>query len=154
MEAITIEENNLDSDLEFRIEFVPPSSFFFSPLVSAMISVLALSVALVIGMALTKRRARVPTMITVLVLGLLAFSIYWMGLPLQIVLGIVSTSVLLVFPISLVSPSSTTMDKISKKIGGPHVKCPSCGKSNQVQSTVRPLRMPCSDCNSILRLES
>ncbi len=154
MEAINIEETNMDSDLEFRIEFTPPSSIFFSPLVSAMMSVLALSIALMVGMALTKRRARVPTMITVLVLGLLAFTIYWMGLPMEIVLGIVSTSVLLVFPISLVSPTSNTMEKIGKKIGGPHVKCPSCGSSNLVQSTVRPLRIPCLKCNSILRIES
>ena len=154
MESISITEEDLDTEIEFRIEFVPPSSIIFSPLVSAMISVLALSVALVIGMALTKRRARVPTMITVLVLGALAFTIYWMGLPLQIVLGIVSTSVLLVFPISLVSPTSKTIEKISNKAVGPYVKCPSCGISNQVQSTVRPLRIPCSECNSILRIEN
>ena len=154
MEVITVEDNDIDSDTEFRIEFVPPNSFLFSPLVSAMMSVLALSISLLIGMALTKRRARVPTMVTILVLGSLAFSIYWMGLPMQIVLGIVSTSILLVFPISLVSPSSGTIEKISKKIGGPHVKCPSCGKSNQVQSNVRPLRIPCSECNSILRIEA
>ena len=106
MEVITVEDKDIDSDTEFRIEFVPPNSFLFSPLVSAMMSVLALSISLMIGLALTKRRARVPTMITILVLGSLAFSIYWMGLPMQIVLGIVSTSILLVFPISLVSPSS------------------------------------------------
>ena len=154
MESISITEEDIDTEIEFRIEFVPPSSIIFSPLVSAMISVLALSVALVIGMALTKRRARVPTMITVLVLGALAFTIYWMGLPLQIVLGIVSTSVLLVFPISLVSPTSKTIEKITNNVGGPYVKCPSCGISNQVQSTVRPLRIPCSECNSILRIEN
>tara|TARA_B110000881_G_scaffold220933_1_gene248046 strand:+ start:3921 stop:5924 length:2004 start_codon:yes stop_codon:yes gene_type:complete len=154
MESISITEADIDTEIEFRIEFVPPTSIIFSPLVSAMISVLALSVALVIGMALTKRRARVPTMITVLVLGALAFTIYWMGLPLQIVLGIVSTSVLLVFPISLVSPTSKTIEKISNKVGGPYVKCPSCGISNQVQSMVRPLRIPCSECNSILRIEN
>jgi len=153
MESLKIGENDIDEELEFKLEFVPPSSIFFSPLVSAMASVFALCVALIMGLALTKRRARLPTMVTVLVLGALAFTIYWMGLPLQIVLGIVSTSILLVFPISLVSPSSGTMEKISKKIGGPHVKCPSCGKSNKVESTIRPLRIPCSDCNSILRIE-
>ena len=154
MEVISVEDTDVDSETEFRIEFTPPDSFLFSPLVSAMISVLALSISLMIGMALTKKRARVPTMVTILVLGSLAFTIYWMGLPMQIVLGIVSTSILLVFPISLVSPASGTMEKISKKIGGPHVKCPSCGKSNQVQSNVRPLRIPCSKCNSILRIEA
>jgi hypothetical protein len=154
MEVISVEDTDVDPETEFRIEFTPPDSFFFSPLVSAMISVLALSISLMVGMALTKKRARVPTMVTILVLGSLAFTIYWMGLPMQIVLGIVSTSILLVFPISLVSPASGTMEKISKKIGGPHVKCPSCGKSNQVQSNVRPLRIPCSKCNSILRIEA
>lgn len=154
MEVISIKNSDIDAEEEFRIEFTPPDSFFFSPLVSAMMSVLALSISLMIGMALTKKRARVPTMVTILVLGSLAFTIYWMGLPMQIVLGIVSTSILLVFPISLVSPTSGTIEKISKKIGGPHVKCPSCGKSNQVQSNVRPLRIPCTNCNSILRIES
>ena len=52
-----------------------------------------------IGMALTRRRTRAPSMIMIGVLGVLSLSIYWFGLPMPIVLGVVSSSILLVFPL-------------------------------------------------------
>ena len=118
-----------------------------------MISVFALCLALGIGMALTKRRTRVPSMIMIGVLGVLSLSIYWFGLPMPIVLGVVGSSVLLVFPAAIISPvvEDSESQRNSKK--GGRVKCPSCGKRNSVESDIRPLRIECSGCSSILRIE-
>ena len=93
-------------------------------------------------------------MIMVSVLGVLTFVIYWFGLPMQIVLGVVASSVLLVFPVALISPTDVTMEKMggsSARAG--RVGCPSCGAKNKVESNVRPLRLDCSGCGSTLRIE-
>ncbi|HJL54950.1 MAG: hypothetical protein QGF28_04845 [Candidatus Thalassarchaeaceae archaeon] len=154
MEILFIEESGIDSEADFRIDFASPSSLVYSPLVSAMIAVFALCLAIGIALALTKRRTRVPSMIMVSVLGVLTLVIYWFGLPMQIVLGVVASSVLLVFPVTLISPTDESMEKVG---GGPtkvgKVRCPSCGAKNKVESNVRPLRLDCSECRSTLRIE-
>ena len=154
MEVLVIEESDIDSETDFRIDFSSPESLMYSPLVSAMIAVFALCLAIGIALALTKRRTKVPSMIMVSVLGVLTFVIYWFGLPMQIVLGVVASSVLLVFPVTLISPTDESMERVSS---GParagRVRCPSCGTKNKVESDVRPLRLDCSGCGSTLRIE-
>jgi hypothetical protein len=154
MEVLVIEESDIDSETDFRIDFASPESLMYSPLVSAMIAVFALCLAIGIALALTKRRTKVPSMIMVSVLGVLTFVIYWFGLPMQIVLGVVASSVLLVFPVTLISPTDESMERVSS---GParagRVRCPSCGTKNKVESNVRPLRLDCSGCGSTLRIE-
>ena len=153
MEILTVDESGIESDTDFRLDFEAKNALLFSPLISAMISVFALCLALGIGMALTKRRTRVPSMIMIGVLGVLSLSIYWFGLPMPIVLGVVGSSVLLVFPAAIISPvvEDSESQRNSKK--GGRVKCPSCGKRNSVESDIRPLRIECSGCSSILRIE-
>jgi hypothetical protein len=154
MEVLVIEESDIDSETDFRIDFASPESLMYSPLVSAMISVFALCLAIGIALALTKRRTKVPSMIMVSVLGVLTFVIYWFGLPMQIVLGVVASSVLLVFPVTLISPTDESIERVSS---GParagRVRCPSCGAKNKVESNVRPLRLDCSGCGNTLRIE-
>jgi hypothetical protein len=124
----------------------------FSPLISAMISVFSLCVAIAMGLFLTRKRSSIPSLITVVALGGLSLVVYILGMPMQIVLAIVGSSVLLVFPISLVSPKS---NKESGFIGkrGPRIDCPACGTSNPVESKIRPLRFECSGCDVMLRIE-
>ena len=153
MEVLTLEESNIESDTDFRLEFEAKNALLFSPLISAMISVFALCLALGIGIALTKRRTRVPSMIMVGVLGILSLSIYWFGLPMPIVLGVVGSSVLLVFPAAIVSPVIEDGESLRNSKKGGRVKCPSCGKRNPVESDIRPLRVECSGCRSVLRIE-
>ena len=69
MEIITMESSDIESDTDFRMEFGAENALLFSPLISAMISVFALCLALGIGMALTRRRTRAPSMIMIGVLG-------------------------------------------------------------------------------------
>ncbi len=150
-EILTLEESDIQSDSDYRVEFVASNSLLFSPLISAVISVFALVIAIGIGMALTRNRTRVPSMIMVGVLGVLSLSIYWYGLPMPIVLGVVASSVLLVFPAAIISPKKESTE--AKEIGRVRVKCPSCGKRNRVESDIRPLRIECKGCNSTLRIE-
>ena len=79
---------------------------------------------------------------------------YGLRAALPFVLGVVSSSMLLVFPVALVSPRSDfTEGRGTGKRASAHVKCPKCGVSNAVESDVRPLRLECSGCESTLRLE-
>ncbi len=153
MEILTLEESGIESDTDFRLDFEARNALLFSPLISAMISVFALCLALGIGMALTKRRSRVPSMIMIGVLGVLSLSIYWFGLPMPIVLGVVGSSVLLVFPAAVISPVIEDGDSPRNAKRGGRVKCPSCGKRNAVESDIRPLRIECVGCSSTLRIE-
>ena len=153
MEILTLEESSIESDTDFRLDFEARNALLFSPLISAMISVFALCLALGIGMALTKRRSRVPSMIMIGVLGVLSLSIYWFGLPMPIVLGVVGSSVLLVFPAAVISPVIEDGDSQRNAKRGGRVKCPSCGKRNAVESDIRPLRIECGGCSSTLRIE-
>ena len=153
MEILTLEESGIESDTDFRLDFEAKNALLFSPLISAMISVFALCLALGIGMALTKRRSRVPSMIMIGVLGVLSLSIYWFGLPMPIVLGVVGSSVLLVFPAAVISPVIEDGDSPRNAKRGGRVKCPSCGKRNAVESDIRPLRIECVGCSSTLRIE-
>ena len=153
MEILSIEENDIQSDVDFRIEFEASNALLFSPLISAVISVFALCLAIGIGLAMTKKRSRVPSMMVVSVLGVLCLAIYWFGLPMQIVLGVVGSSVLLVFPAAIISPTNLTDSGPTDDRRVARVKCPSCGKGNKVESNVRPLRIECKGCGSTLRLE-
>ena len=152
-EVLSLENTDIQSDEDFRLEFVASNALLFSPLISATISVFSLSIALGIGMALTRRRTRVPSMIMIGVLGILSLAIYWLGLPMPIVLGVVGSSILLVFPAAIISPTKSSEDRVNTGMSHGRVKCPSCGKKNRVESDVRPLRIDCYGCGSTLRIE-
>tara|TARA_B100000287_G_C20673844_1_gene794463 strand:- start:3706 stop:5748 length:2043 start_codon:yes stop_codon:yes gene_type:complete len=152
-EVLSLEDKDIQSDEDFRLEFVASNALLFSPLISATISVFALSIALGIGMALTRRRTRVPSMIMIGVLGILSLAVYWLGLPMPIVLGVVGSSILLVFPAAIISPTKSSEDRVNTGMAYGRVKCPSCGKKNRVESDVRPLRIDCYGCGSTLRIE-
>ena len=151
LESINIEQESLDKDENFRIEFLPSGNMAFSPLISAMLCVFALCIAIGMGLFLTRNRSSAPALISVTSLGGLSLVIYVLGMPMQIVLAIVASSILLVFPISLVSPKSNKERR--KKNKSPRIECPACGTSNPVESDVRPLRIECSGCEVMLRIE-
>jgi hypothetical protein len=151
LESINIDQESLDKDENFRIEFLPSGNMAFSPLISAMLCVFALCIAIGMGLFLTRNRSSAPALISVTSLGGLSLVIYVLGMPMQIVLAIVASSILLVFPISLVSPKSNKERR--KKNKSPRIECPACGTSNPVESDVRPLRIQCSECEVMLRIE-
>ena len=151
LEAINIKQNDISVDENFRIEFLPSGNMAFSPLISAMLCVFALCIAIGMGLFLTRNRSSAPTLISVSSLGGLSLVIYVLGMPMQIVLAIVASSILLVFPISLVSPKSNREKRRKNK--SPRIECPACETSNPVESNVRPLRIECSGCGVMLRIE-
>ena len=101
---------------------------------------------------MTRKRVSVPSLLTVVTLGGLAFIVYVLGMPMQIVLGIVGSSILLVFPVALVSPRLDPSNN-PRKGSGPTIQCPACDTINSVESNVRPLRFECKGCDAILRIE-
>ena len=151
LESININQESLDKGENFRIEFLPSGNMAFSPLISAMLCVFALCIAIGMGLFLTRNRSSAPALISVTSLGGLSLVIYVLGMPMQIVLAIVASSILLVFPISLVSPRSNK--ERGRKNKSPRIECPACGTSNPVESDVRPLRIQCSECEVMLRIE-
>ena len=151
LEAININQNDISVDENFRIEFLPSGNMAFSPLISAMLCVFALCIAIGMGLFLTRNRSSAPALISVSSLGGLSLVIYVLGMPMQIVLAIVASSILLVFPISLVSPKSNREKRRKNK--SPRIECPACETSNPVESNVRPLRIECSGCGVMLRIE-
>ena len=153
LEVITIEENDLDPDLDFRVEYQPSGFALYSALFGAMMSVLFLSVGIGISMAATKSRTSLPALVTVVTLGCLALVIYVLGMPMPIVFGVSLASVLLVMPVALVSPRTETVQKMTMKARGPSIQCPVCSTKVTVESDVRPLRMECPSCENMLRIE-
>jgi len=153
LEMLTVDEPELDPELDFRVEFQPSGFALYSVLYGAMMSVLFLSVGIGFAMALTKRRSSVPAVVTVVALGCLALVIYVLGMPMPIVFGVSISSILLVFPVALVSPKTETIQRIGRRSSGPHIDCPACSTRVLVESDVRPLRVECPSCKSMLRVE-
>ncbi|MBC64917.1 MAG: hypothetical protein CMB15_04740 [Euryarchaeota archaeon] len=151
LESININQGSIENDENFRIEFLPSGNMAFSPLISAMLCVFALCIAIGMGLFLTRNRTSSPALISVSSLGGLSLVIYVLGMPMQIVLAIVASSILLVFPISLVSPKSNR--ERNRRSKTPKIECPACGTSNPVESNVRPLRIQCIGCDVMLRIE-
>ena len=153
LEVLTVEEPELDPELDFRVEFQPSGFALYSVLYGAMMSVLFLSVGIGFSMALTKRRSSVPAVVTVVALGCLALVIYVLGMPMPIVFGVSISSIMLVFPVALVSPKTETIQRIGRRSTGPHIDCPACSTRVPIESDVRPLRIECPSCKSMLRVE-
>ncbi len=105
------------------------------------------------AMGLTKRRSSAPAVVTVVALGCLALVIYVLGMPMPIVFGVSISSILLVFPVALVSPKTETIQRIGRHSTGPYIDCPACTTRVPVESDVRPLRLECPNCKSMLRVE-
>ena len=153
LEVITIEESELDPNLDFRVEYQPSGFILYGVLIGAAMSVLFLSIGIGFAMSLTKRRTSLPALVTVIPLGCLALVIYGLGMPMPIVFGVSLSSVLLVFPVALVSPKNETVQKMIKQPRGPSIQCPVCSTKVTVESDVRPLRMECPSCENMLRIE-
>ena len=153
LEVLTVEEPELDPGLDFRVEFQPSGFALYSVLYGAMMSVLFLSVGIGFSMALTKRRSSIPAVVTVVALGCLALVIYVLGMPMPIVFGVSISSIMLVFPVALVSPKTETIQRIGRRSTGPHIDCPACSTRVPIESDVRPLRVECPSCKSMLRVE-
>ena len=153
LEVITIEENDLDPDLDFRVEYQPSGFALYRALFGAMMSVLFLSGGIGFTLFATKNRTSIPGLVTVVTLGSLALVIYVLGMPMPIVFGVSLASVFMVLPVALVSPRNEVVQKMAKRASGPSIQCPVCSTKVTVESDVRPLRMECPSCENMLRIE-
>ena len=111
----------LDPDLDFRVGTnlgIHPHGVYRSGDVCVV-----LSIGIGFAMSLTKRRTSLPSTRHRNHLGCLALVIYVLGMPMPIVFGVSLSSVLLVFPVALVSPKNETVQKMIKQPKGPSIQC-------------------------------
>ena len=86
------------------------------------------------------------------------------ALPPTFVLGIATACAGLMMPLAIISPrhegewalggeslSEDYEKALSREI--PTVECPACNTSNPVETTERPVRIPCGGCGRNLRIE-
>ena len=102
---------------------------------------------------------------SIVFIGLVGYAYILSSLPPTFVLAIAAASVVLMLPISLISPKNYGDEYLSdgsleedyeaameREI--PTVTCPACDTSNPIESTQRPLRIPCGGCGRMLRIEA
>ena len=165
-EIVTVDVTDLSDVSVFEVEYTLAPNALFSPFVTLLASLLMLVVAVVFGMRMTRRRSRViVSLSSVLFLGLLGYVYVLSSLPPQFVMAIAGGMVGLMIPIALISPHryddsllsdgslaedyEVAMDRVV-----PTVDCPACGTSNPVESSQRPIRIPCGGCGRNLRIEA
>ncbi len=151
LETISYEDQDLDPEMIFSVSYTPPSSPAGSPLVSALILVLLMSITAGLSLYLTQTRIRAPSVATATLFGFMSFIVYVGGFDLPLVFGVGAAGLIGVFPVALVSPRSK-----NKGIGAralPTITCPSCNTPNVVHSSNRPFRTSCSGCFVTLRLD-
>mgnify|MGYP005685364515 FL=1 len=151
LETLSFNEPDLDPELIFSVTYDHPSSPAGSPLVSALILVLVMSITAGLSLYLTKTRIRAPSVATATLFGFMSFIVYVGGFDLPLVFGVGAAGLIGVFPVALVSPRSK-----NKGIGArslPTITCPSCSTPNVVHSSERPFRTTCSGCFVTLRLD-
>ena len=164
-EMVNIEAEGLSDEQKFEVEYVVAPNALFSPLITLIATVLLLFVAVVFGLRMTKMRSRsivVPA--SVLFMGMMTYVYVFSSLPPTFVMGIAAATTVLMMPLALISPRRVdwTMDEqslsddyeeaLKRKI--PTVDCPACGTSNPVETTERPVRIPCGGCGRNLRIEA
>ena len=164
-EMVNIEAEGLSDEQKFEVEYVVAPNALFSPLITLIATVLLLFVAVVFGLRMTKMRSRsivIPA--SVLFMGMMTYVYVFSSLPPTFVMGIAAATTVLMMPLALISPRRVdwTMDEqslsddyeeaLKRKI--PTVDCPACGTSNPVETTERPVRIPCGGCGRNLRIEA
>ena len=164
-EMVNIEAEGLSDEQKFEVEYVVAPNALFSPLITLIATVLLLFVAVVFGLRMTKMRSRsivVPA--SILFMGMMTYVYVFSSLPPTFVMGIAAATTVLMMPLALISPRRVdwTMDEqslsddyeeaLKRKI--PTVDCPACGTSNPVETTERPVRIPCGGCGRNLRIEA
>lgn len=165
-EIIIIEANGLTNADTFEVEYILAGSALLSPFITLLASILLLVCAVVAGLRMTRYRSRIfvgPS--SIVFIGLVGYAYILSSLPPTFVLAIAAAGVILMLPISLISPKNYGEEYLSdgaleddyqaameREI--PSVTCPACDTPNPIESTKRPLRIPCGGCGRMLRIES
>ncbi len=164
-EVVTLEATGLSDDDKFEVEYAVMGSALGSPFVTLLATILLLVSGVVIGLRMTRHRTRwVVGVSSIAFTAMSAYVYVFSALPPTFVMGIAAACAVLMMPLSIISPRndgdwdydedslSDDFEKaLKRKI--PTVECPACDTSNPVETTERPVRIPCGGCGRNLRIE-
>ncbi|MEE2747553.1 MAG: hypothetical protein VX473_03690 [Candidatus Thermoplasmatota archaeon] len=162
-EIVKLEATGLSDDEKFEIEYAVTGSALFSPFVTMSFTLLLLSTAIVLGLRMTRNRTRwLVGFSSIAFTGMLGYVYIFSALPPTFVLGIAAACSVLMMPLAIISPKHefeyddegiSDVYEIASTRKIPTVDCPACNTSNPVETTVRPVRIPCGGCGRNLRVE-
>jgi len=164
-EVVTIEADGLSDDDKFEVEYVVAGSALFSPFVSLLSTILLLVSGIVMGLRLTQHRSRwIVGISSIAFTGMMCYVYALSALPPTFVMGIATACAVLMMPLAIISPrhendwtvgGESLSDDYEKAMAReiPTVDCPACDTSNPVETTERPVRIPCGGCGRNLRIE-
>ena len=164
-EVVTIDADGLSDNDKFEVEYVVAGSALFSPFVTLLSTILLLVSGIVMGLRLTQYRSRwIVGISSIAFTGMMCYVYALSALPPTFVMGIATACAVLMMPLAIISPrhegdwalggESLSEDyerAMSRDI--PTVDCPACDTSNPVETTERPVRIPCGGCGRNLRIE-
>jgi len=169
-EVVYIEETGLSDNAQFQVQYAVAPNALMSPFITLLCIVVMLVATIVLGLRMTRNRSRILMGVSsVLFIGLAIFIYGFASVPPTIVLSIVGICLLLMLPITLISPKlASDEDEYimpDRSLGDdlaeraeeeriiPTVTCPACDTVNPVESDQRPLRLPCGGCGRKLRID-
>ena len=164
-EVVTLHATGLSGEDKFEVEYAVAGSALFSPFITLLSNIIILLLGIVISVRLTRNRKKwVVGISSIAFTGMVGYVYIFSALPPTFVLGIAAASSVLMLPLAIISPRlegdwtlgedslSDDYERASKrKI--PTVDCPACDTSNPVETTERPVRIPCGGCGRNLRIE-
>ena len=137
----------------------------FSPFVTLLGTILILVSGIVIGLRLPQYRSRwIVGISSIAFSGMMTYVYALSALPPTFVMGIAAACAVLMIPLAVISPrheadwtlsEDSLSDDYEKALAReiPTVDCPACDTSNPVETTKRPVRIPCGGCGRNLRIE-
>ncbi len=169
-EVVYIEEKGISDNTQFQVQYAVAPNALLSPFITLLCIVVMLVATIVLGLRMTRNRSRILMGVSsVLFTGLAVFIYGFASVPPTIVLSIVAICLLLMLPITLISPKlrgegdeyiltegsleDDLADRAEEERIIPTVTCPACDTVNPVVSEERPLRLPCGGCGSKLRID-
>ena len=164
-EVVTLEANGLSDDDKFEVEYAVAGNALFSPFVTLLSTILLLVGGIVIGLRLTENRSRwIVGTSSIAFTGMMSYVYALSALPPTFVMGIATACAVLMMPLAIISPrhendwalgEESLSDDYEKALSReiPTVDCPACNTSNPVETTERPVRIPCGGCGRNLRIE-
>ena len=164
-EVVTLEATGLSDDDKFEVEYAVAGSALFSPFVTLLATILLLVAGVVIGLRMTRYRTRwVVSVSSIAFTAMIGYVYVFSAIPPTFVMGIAAACAVLMMPLAIISPknegdwdygegslSDDFERALTRKI--PTVECPACDTSNPVETTQRPVRIPCGGCGRNLRIE-
>ena len=164
-EVVTLHAVGLSDDDKFEVEYAVAGSALFSPFVTLLGTILILVSGIVIGLRLTQYRSRwIVGISSIAFTGMMTYVYALSALPPTFVMGIAAACAVLMIPLAVISPrheadwtlsEDSLSDDYEKALAReiPTVDCPACDTSNPVETTKRPVRIPCGGCGRNLRIE-